>query len=196
MSVHPTTNFWYANSEQISNKSTQFTRNIISLSFLLLHKFKTPTCCYVDIREFRAQKWENQLWRIKTNNELNKLIKHQNIVNYIKALRLSWFGHVQSMPDFRTAKKIFKWTPLTTRPKGRPKQRWEDTVIQDIRLLNIKNWTPCVQDRVKWKTSLRRPKFSKEKVKRLMKKKKRPIRVYIFHIISKRYDFLEQRWWI
>ena len=54
---------------------------------------------------------ENQLWRIKTNNKLNKSIKHQNIVNYIKALRLSWFGHVQRMPDFRTAKKIFKWTP-------------------------------------------------------------------------------------
>ena len=61
---------------------------------------------------------ENQLWRIKTNNELNKLIKHQNIVNYVKALRLSWFGHVQRMPDFRRAKKIFKWMPLTTRPKG------------------------------------------------------------------------------
>ena len=76
----------------------------------------------------------NQLWRIKTNNGLNKLIKHQNIVNYVKTLRLSWFGHVQRKPDFRTANKTFKWTPLTTRPKGRPKQRWEDNVIQDIRL--------------------------------------------------------------
>ena len=80
---------------------------------------------------------ENQLRRIKTNNELSKLIKHQNTVNYIKALRLSWFGHVQRMPDSRTAKKIFKWTPLTTRPKGRPKHRWEDNVIQDIRLLKM-----------------------------------------------------------
>jgi len=29
---------------------------------------------------------------------LDKLIKHENIVNYIKALRLSWFGHIQRMP--------------------------------------------------------------------------------------------------
>jgi hypothetical protein len=29
---------------------------------------------------------ENQLWRIKTNDELDKLIKHQNIINHIKAL--------------------------------------------------------------------------------------------------------------
>jgi capsule polysaccharide modification protein KpsS len=56
---------------------------------------------------------ENQLWRIKTNDELEKLIKHQNIINHIKALRLSWFGHVQRMPDSRTVKKIFNWTSLT-----------------------------------------------------------------------------------
>jgi hypothetical protein len=40
---------------------------------------------------------ENQIWRIKTNEELDKLIKHKNIVDYIKAQRLSWFGHVQRM---------------------------------------------------------------------------------------------------
>jgi hypothetical protein len=27
---------------------------------------------------------ENQIWRIKTNEELDKLIKHKNIINYIK----------------------------------------------------------------------------------------------------------------
>jgi hypothetical protein len=42
---------------------------------------------------------ENQLWRIKTNDELDKFIKHQNIMNHIKGLRLGWFGHVQRMPD-------------------------------------------------------------------------------------------------
>jgi hypothetical protein len=56
---------------------------------------------------------ENQLWRIKTNNELDKPINHQNIINQIKALRLSSFGHVQRMPDSRTVKKIFNWIPLT-----------------------------------------------------------------------------------
>jgi hypothetical protein len=28
---------------------------------------------------------ENQIWRIKTNEKLDKLIKHKNIANYIKA---------------------------------------------------------------------------------------------------------------
>ena len=44
-----------------------------------------------------------------TDEELDKLIKHKNIVNYIKARRLSWFGHVQRMTDTRTVKKTFKW---------------------------------------------------------------------------------------
>jgi hypothetical protein len=50
---------------------------------------------------------EKQIWGVKTSEELDKLIKHKNIVNYIKARRLGWFGHVQKMPDTRTVKKIF-----------------------------------------------------------------------------------------
>ena len=103
---------------------------------------------------------ENQMWRIKTNDELDKLIKHQNIINYIKAQRLSWFGHVQRMPATSTVKKIFKLTPLSTRSKGRPKQRWED-IIQDIRQMKIKNWTTCVQDRATWKNIVEKAKTFK-----------------------------------
>ena len=66
---------------------------------------------------------ENQTWRIKNNEELDKLIKHENIVNHIKVQRLSWFGHIQRMPEARATKKIFKWNPLTTRPRGTPKYR-------------------------------------------------------------------------
>jgi hypothetical protein len=51
----------------------------------------------------------------ETNEELDKLIKHGNIINHIKAQRLSWFGHVQRTPDTRTVKKIFNWKPLTKR---------------------------------------------------------------------------------
>jgi len=36
-----------------------------------------------------------------------RFAKHKNIINYIKAQRLSWFGHVQRKPDTRTVKKIF-----------------------------------------------------------------------------------------
>ena len=63
---------------------------------------------------------EDQIWRVKTNGELDKLIKHKNIINYIKTQRLSWFGHVQRMQDTRTVKKIFNLKTLTKRLQGRP----------------------------------------------------------------------------
>ena len=33
-------------------------------------------------------------WRIKTNGELNNLVRNKIIITYIKAQRLSWSGHV------------------------------------------------------------------------------------------------------
>jgi hypothetical protein len=66
-------------------------------------------------------------WRIKTNYELDKLIRHKNI-NYIKAQRLSWFGHSYRMSEERMVKKVYKWKPMLTRPLGRPKYRWEDDI--------------------------------------------------------------------
>jgi hypothetical protein len=94
---------------------------------------------------------ENQIRRIKTKEELDKLIKQKHRVNYIKAQRRSGFRHVQRMPETRTIKKIFKWKPLTKRSQGRPKYRWEDNVKQDICQMKIKNWVTCVRDRGKWK---------------------------------------------
>jgi hypothetical protein len=44
-------------------------------------------------------------WRIKTNDELDKLIRHKNIINYIKAQRFSWFGHLHRMPEEGILKK-------------------------------------------------------------------------------------------
>jgi len=74
----------------------------------------------VFLRKIFGPTKENQIWRIKTNEELHKLIKHKNIVNYIKAQRLRWFGHVQKISDTRTVKKIFNWKPLTKDHKEDP----------------------------------------------------------------------------
>ena len=48
---------------------------------------------------FGPTKEVNSICRIKTNTELDELIKHQNTINYVKAQRLSWFGHINRMPE-------------------------------------------------------------------------------------------------
>jgi hypothetical protein len=55
---------------------------------------------------FGPTKERDGTWRIKTNNELDKLIRHKTIINYIKAQTLSWFGHLHRMPEERSVKKV------------------------------------------------------------------------------------------
>jgi hypothetical protein len=57
---------------------------------------------------FGPTKEDNGNWRIKTNIELDDLLKHRNIINYFKAHILSWFGHINRMPETSTVKKIYK----------------------------------------------------------------------------------------
>ena len=47
-------------------------------------------------------------------------------------------------------KKLYKWKPLTSKYIGRPKIRWENDIVNDIRLMK-RNWNKCVQDRKVWK---------------------------------------------
>ena len=67
---------------------------------------------------------------------------------------------IQRMPETRAAKKIFKWNPLTMRPRGRPKHKWEDNIIQDLGQMKIKNWLTHVQDTAKWKDVVEKVKTS------------------------------------
>ena len=59
-------------------------------------------------------------------------------------------------------KRVYKWKPMLTRPLGRPKNRWEDDIINDIKKLKIKNWTRNIQDRNKRKLYVEKAKTFKE----------------------------------
>jgi hypothetical protein len=83
---------------------------------------------------------------MENQNKLDELIRHKNIINHIKAQRLSWFGHLLQMPEERMVKRVYKWKPTLTRPLGRPKNRMEDDIINDKKKLKIKYWTSCIHD--------------------------------------------------
>ena len=50
---------------------------------------------------------ENGTWRTKTNQELDEIIKRKNIINFIRAQRLSWLGHIERMQGTRMVKAIY-----------------------------------------------------------------------------------------
>jgi hypothetical protein len=85
---------------------------------------------------FGPTKEINGLWRIKTSEKLNELIKRKNIIRFIKSQRPKWLGHVERMPNEREVTRIYKWKPLASRSKERPKNRWEDDVRMDLQKNN------------------------------------------------------------
>jgi hypothetical protein len=105
---------------------------------------------------FGPTKERDSTWRIKTNYELDELIRYKNIVNHIAAQMLSWFGHLHRMPEERMVKRLYKWQSTLTRPLGRPKNRWEDDIRNDLKKLKIKSWTSCIQDGSNWKLYVER----------------------------------------
>jgi len=89
-------------------------------------------------------------WRIKTNQEINYILKGQNIIGFIKKQRLKWLGHVERMTEDNIVQKIKRWKPMSRRPTGRPKTRWEDDVLEDIKSINISNWKKVAHNRDRW----------------------------------------------
>jgi hypothetical protein len=51
---------------------------------------------------------------------------------------------------------------MLRRPLGRPKNRWEDDVRNDMTKLKIKNRTSCIQDRNEWKLYFEKAKMFEE----------------------------------
>jgi hypothetical protein len=82
---------------------------------------------------------ENGVWRERYNRELYELFNEPDTVKYIQINRLGWAGHVICMDNNRTVEKVFNTKQVGIRKTGRPKLRWEDDVIQDIKTLGVKN---------------------------------------------------------
>ena len=68
-------------------------------------------------------------------------------MRFIKAQRIKWLGHIQRMDQARPTRKLLDWKPIGTRPIGRPRQRWQGDVMEDLKKLKVKNWKETATDR-------------------------------------------------
>jgi hypothetical protein len=78
------------------------------------------------------------IWRIRNNMEIDKLIEGADIARFIKAQRIKWLGHIQRMDQARPTRKLLDWSPMVTRPVGSPRQRWQENVMGDLKKLKVK----------------------------------------------------------
>jgi hypothetical protein len=93
---------------------------------------------------------EYELWRIRRNDELEDIIKEENILRFIKSQRIRWLGHIERMQDTAITKKMLYGKLYATRRRGRPKTRWLDDVSTDLRKMGRNEWRDTARDREVW----------------------------------------------
>ena len=98
---------------------------------------------------------EKENWRILTNKEIYAVVTKPTITKTIRLNRLDWFGHGQRMEENRIPKKVLYMNLETTRLRGRPRNKWQDEVREDGRLVAGKGWKERVYNRGEWKKLLR-----------------------------------------
>jgi hypothetical protein len=84
-----------------------------------------------------------------------QLLKKPTIIETIKLNTLRWFGHIQSMEESRIPKMVLYMNLGTTRLRSRPRNRWQDEVREDGRLVGGEGWQEKVYNREKWNKLLR-----------------------------------------
>jgi hypothetical protein len=72
----------------------------------------------------------DNVWKIRNNMEIDNSIEGADIVRFFKVQRIKWLGHIQRMDQARTTRKLLDWKPMRTRPVGRPRQRWQEDVME------------------------------------------------------------------
>ncbi|PSN52245.1 hypothetical protein C0J52_14696, partial [Blattella germanica] len=125
--------------------------------------------------EFSRQSGKNGEWRIRYNEEINQIIKGRDIVKFIKSLRLQWLGHLHKA-------KIY-----SVRRKGRPRTRWMDDVMEDIRIMKIRGWREKIKDRGGWSRIVKEAKAHIRLYRRIVSKTIREISCFrqllYFHVM-------------
>ena len=81
-------------------------------------------------------------------------VEKPTIIEIIRLNRLCWFGHVQRMEENIIPKNVL-YMNLETRLRGRPRNRWQDKVREDGRLVGGNGWIERVYNREEWKKPLR-----------------------------------------
>ena len=83
------------------------------------------------------------------------LYKDNDIVTFIKLRILEWAGRVYRLEDHRIHKRFMEGGIYGIRPKGRPENRWIDSVTVDARdLLGNSAWRRVAKDRDEWRKKI------------------------------------------
>ena len=98
---------------------------------------------------------EEQMWVHRHNVDLRRMSRSPLISAFIRANRLRWAGHVTRQDATSTCRRYLFGRPEGRRPVGRPRLRWGDMIISDLRQLGVEHpedWPRIAEDRRRWRT--------------------------------------------
>jgi len=84
-----------------------------------------------------------------------------DIVRFIKTQRIKWQVHIHRMDRTRPTGKLLEWRAMGTRPVGRPRQRWQEDVMEDLDKLKVKTWKETAKCRRTWRDLAEKAKIHK-----------------------------------
>ena len=92
---------------------------------------------------------EEGAWRHRHNIDLRRMSQLPLITAFIRSSRLRWAGHVARKEEGNICRRYLFGRPEGRRPVGRPRLRWGDLIVSDLRQLVVDNpedWPRIAED--------------------------------------------------
>jgi hypothetical protein len=98
------------------------------------------------IRKIYGPVMENNIWRIRHDEEINTLLKGEDIVRFIKSQNKMVWGMSKEW-KIKQCQRVLKGRLYSKRRKGTPRMRWIDDVESDLKKMKVKAWKEKLRNR-------------------------------------------------
>ena len=85
---------------------------------------------------------------------MDRYIKGEDIVKFIRAQRIRLLGHVKGIEVGAMQRKMMEGRLFIGRRRGRPRLRWMDDDVADLKIMKMKQWMEKTKDRDQWRLTV------------------------------------------
>jgi hypothetical protein len=82
---------------------------------------------------------------------LDRSINREDVVKFIKAQKIRWLGHVKRIEVGAMPRKMVEGRLFIEQRRGRPRLRWVDDVVADLKVMKIRQWIEKTKDKEQWR---------------------------------------------
>jgi hypothetical protein len=101
---------------------------------------------------------EGEWWKVRSNRELEEILRGEDNVKFVKSQRLAWLGHVERMDEEKMSRKLLHGRMEGRSRPGRPRKRWLQDLEEDLRGMQVRRWWEKAQSKGEWRRTVREAK--------------------------------------